>query len=56
MLFRSGKEKGMRILYAKAWKMHGHTESGTSNPAPNTDYVGGGAAGYTTGRLDVGTL
>ena len=51
-----GKEKGMRILYAKAWKMHGHTESGTSNPATNTDYVGGGAAGYTTGRVDIGTL
>lgn len=48
-----GKEKGMQVLYAKAWKMHGQSESGT---ATNTDYTGPGAAGYTTGRLDVGTL
>ena len=48
-----GKKKGMEVLYAKAWKMHGQSESGT---ATNTDYVGPGAAGWTTGRLDVGTL
>jgi hypothetical protein len=48
-----GKEKGMQVLYAKAWKMHGQSESGS---ATNTDYTGPGAAGYTTGRLDVGTL
>lgn len=48
-----GKEKGMQVLYAKAWKMHGQSESGS---ATNTDYVGPGAAGLTTGRLDVGTL
>ena len=48
-----GKEKGMQVLYAKAWKMHGQSESG---PATNTDYVGPGAAGWTTGRLDVGNL
>lgn len=50
---RYGKEEGERILYAKAWKMHGQSESGT---ATNTDYTGPGAAGWTTGRLDVGTL
>lgn len=48
-----GKEKGTQVLYAKAWKMHGQSESG---PATNTDYVGPGAAGWTTGRMDVGTL
>ena len=48
-----GKEKGTQVLYAKAWKMHGQSESG---PATNTDYAGPGAAGWTTGRLDVGTL
>jgi hypothetical protein len=48
-----GKEKGMQNLYAKAWKMHGQSESG---PATNTDYAGPGAAGWSTGRLDVGTL
>lgn len=48
-----GKEKGMQVLYAKAWKMHGQSESGS---ATNTDYTGPGAAGWTTGRLDVGTL
>ena len=48
-----GKEKGTQVLYAKAWKMHGQSESGSST---NTDYVGPGAAGWTTGRLDVGTL
>jgi hypothetical protein len=48
-----GKEKGTQVLYAKAWKMHGQSESGT---ATNTDYAGPGAAGWTTGRLDVGTL
>ena len=48
-----GKEKGMQVLYAKAWKMHGQSESGSST---NTDYTGPGAAGWTTGRLDVGTL
>jgi hypothetical protein len=51
-----GKEKGMQVLYAKAWKMHGQSESGTSSPATNTDYAGPGAAGWSTGRLDVGTL
>lgn len=50
-----GKEKGMQVLYAKAWKMHGQTESGLTS-ATNTDYAGPGAAGWTTGRLDVGTL
>lgn len=50
-----GKEKGMQVLYAKAWKMHGKTESGLTS-ATNTDYAGPGAAGWTTGRLDVGTL
>jgi len=48
-----GKEKGTQVLYAKAWKMHGQSESGS---ATNTDYTGPGAAGWTTGRLDVGTL
>lgn len=48
-----GKEKGMQVLYAKAWKMHGQTESGS---ATNTDYTGPGAAGWTTGRHDMGTL
>lgn len=48
-----GKEKGTQVLYAKAWKMHGQSESGSST---NTDYAGPGAAGWTTGRLDVGTL
>lgn len=48
-----GKEKGTQVLYAKAWKMHGQSESGT---ATNTDYTGPGAAGWSTGRLDVGTL
>lgn len=48
-----GKEKGTQVLYAKAWKMHGQSESG---PATNTDYAGPGAAGWTTGRMDVGTL
>lgn len=48
-----GKEKGMQVLYGKAWNMHGQSESGT---ATNTDYTGPGAAGWTTGRLDVGTL
>lgn len=48
-----GKKKGMEVLYAKAWKMHGQSESGT---ATNTDYAGPGAAGWTTGRMDVGTL
>jgi hypothetical protein len=48
-----GKEKGTQVLYAKAWKMHGQSESG---PATNTDYAGPGAAGWSTGRLDVGTL
>jgi len=51
-----GKEKGTQVLYAKAWKMHGQSESGTSSPATNSDYAGPGAAGWTTGRLDVGTL
>lgn len=51
-----GKEKGTQVLYAKAWKMHGQSESGTSNPATNTDYAGPGAAGWSTGRHDVGTL
>jgi hypothetical protein len=50
-----GKEKGMKILYAKAWKMHGRSESGNS-PATLTDYTGPGAAGWSTGRLDTGTL
>lgn len=50
---RYGKEKGEKILYGKAWNMHGKTESGS---ATNTDYTGPGAAGWTTGRLDVGTL
>lgn len=48
-----GPEKGKQVLYAKAWKMHGQSESGS---ATNTDYTGPGAAGLTTGRLDVGTL
>jgi|694.fasta_scaffold00037_85 hypothetical protein len=48
-----GKEKGTQVLYAKAWKMHGQSESGS---ATNTDYTGPGASGWTTGRLDVGTL
>lgn len=48
-----GKEKGTQVLYAKAWKMHGQSESGS---ATNTDYTGPGAAGWSTGRLDVGTL
>lgn len=48
-----GKKKGMEVLYATAWKKHGQSESGS---ATNTDYVGPGAAGWTTGRLDVGTL
>lgn len=48
-----GKEKGMQVLYGKAWNMHGQSESGS---ATNTDYTGPGAAGWTTGRLDVGTL
>lgn len=50
-----GKKKGMEVLYATAWKRHGQTESGSS-PATNTDYAGPGAAGWTTGRHDVGTL
>lgn len=50
---RYGKEKGMKVLYGRAWNMHGKTESGS---ATNTDYTGPGAAGWTTGRLDVGTL
>jgi len=48
-----GKKKGMEVLYATAWKRHGQSESG---PATNTDYAGPGAAGWTTGRMDVGTL
>lgn len=48
-----GAKKGKEVLYAKAWKMHGQSESGT---ATNTDYTGPGAAGWTTGRHDVGTL
>jgi hypothetical protein len=48
-----GKEKGMQVLYAKAWKMHGQAESGA---ATETDYAGPGAAGWSTGRHDVGTL
>ena len=48
-----GEKKGKEVLYAKAWKMHGQSESG---PATNTDYTGPGAAGWTTGRHDVGTL
>jgi hypothetical protein len=46
-----GKEKGMQVLYAKAWKMHGQSESGG---ATNTPYTGGTLG--STGRLDVGTL
>jgi hypothetical protein len=46
-----GKEKGTQVLYAKAWKMHGQSESGG---ATNTDYTGGTLG--STGRLDVGTL
>lgn len=46
-----GKEKGMEVLYAKAWKMHNE-----SSPATTTDYAGPGAAGWTTGRMDTGTL
>lgn len=49
-----GPKKGKEVLYAKAWKMHGRSESGS--PATNSDYVGPGAAGWTTGRLDTGTL
>ena len=48
-----GKEKGTQVLYAKAWKMHGQSESGA---ATETDYAGPGAAGWSTGRHDVGTL
>jgi hypothetical protein len=48
-----GKEKGIQVLYAKAWKMHGQSESGA---ATETDYAGPGAAGWSTGRHDVGTL
>ena len=50
-----GPKKGMEVLYATAWKRHGKSESGTST-ATETDYVGPGAAGWTTGRHDVGTL
>lgn len=50
-----GPKKGMEVLYATAWKRHGKSESGTS-PATETDYAGPGAAGWTTGRHDVGTL
>lgn len=50
-----GPKKGKEVLYAKAWKMHSQSESGNS-PATNSDYAGPGAAGWTTGRLDVGTL
>lgn len=46
-----GKEKGTQVLYAKAWKMHGQSESGG---ATSTDYTGGTLG--STGRLDVGTL
>jgi len=46
-----GPEKGKQVLYAKAWKMHGQSESGG---ATNTDYTGGTLG--STGRLDVGTL
>jgi hypothetical protein len=46
-----GKEKGTQVLYAKAWKMHGQSESGG---ATNTEYTGGTLG--STGRLDVGTL
>jgi hypothetical protein len=53
---RYGKEKGLKVLYGRAWNMHGKSESGTSSPATNTDYAGPGAAGWSTGRLDVGTL
>jgi hypothetical protein len=49
-----GKKKGMEVLYATAWKRHGQSESGSS--ATQTDYAGPGAAGWTTGRMDVGTL
>jgi len=48
-----GEKKGKEVLYATAWKKHGRSESGT---ATNTDYAGPGAAGWTTGRMDVGTL
>lgn len=50
-----GEEKGKKVLYATAWRMHGQAESG-SNPSTNTDYAGPGAAGWTTGRHDTGTL
>jgi hypothetical protein len=46
-----GKEKGTQVLYAKAWKMHGQSESGG---ATNTEYTSGTLG--STGRLDVGTL
>lgn len=48
-----GEKKGKEVLYAKAWKMHGQSESG---PATETDYASPGAAGWSTGRQDVGTL
>lgn len=41
-----GKEKGMQVLYAKAWKMHGQSESGDTsmqlNPAGSSSGVGPG--------------
>lgn len=41
-----GKEKGEKVLYAKAWKMHGQSESGDTsmqlNPAGSSSGVGPG--------------
>jgi hypothetical protein len=47
-----GKEKGMQVLYAKAWKMHGQSESGSS--ATRTEYTSGGTG--ANANLDTGTL
>jgi hypothetical protein len=47
-----GKEKGTQVLYAKAWKMHGQSESGSS--ATRTEYTSGGTGPER--NLDTGTL
>lgn len=47
-----GKEKGMQVLYAKAWKMHGQSESGSA--ATRTEYTSGGVGSGP--NLDTGNL
>jgi len=50
---KSTKERQKMALGAYYSKKRGNKESGS---ATNTDYTGPGAAGWTTGRHDMGTL